>query len=201
MMRRLITGFLAVLTIVLLASSCSSTLKAKKLDDSGYFPTSTKITQEDIKVQEPFNAKFLPLLYVKTDEKHIKYNDFFLQSFKNMNVFETVLDKESVENLVIEKELTDKVTSVSDKIGLYHLQTHIGAFLVVEPYFVWEGGYNYSADLKAFDPENGEVVFHVTNQAFNWAGLDKPLFYPLFNAFLDWTQNRPISTSQKPGKG
>lgn len=191
-MKRFITEFLAVLTLVVLVSGCGSTLKVTKLDDSGYFPTSKTITQNNVKAQEPFDAKYCSLLYVKTDERNVEYNQFFLQSFVNMNVFEVVLDKDGLENLVIEKGLTDKVTSVLDKIGLHNLQKQIGGVLVVEPYAVYEGVYNYSAELKAIDPETGKVVFHVTNKAFNWAGLDKPLFYPLFNAFLDWTQNRPI---------
>jgi len=199
MMKRILLSLLVVLIILAVFSSCSTTLKATRPNESGYFPTSTKITQDDIHAQKPFLEKYCTMLYVMTDEKNDKYNDFFVTSFVNMNMFEEVLDKEGLEKLVIEKGLTDRVTNVSDKIGLHHLQSHMGVFLVVEPYSIWEGGYNYSAELKAFDPETGETVFHVTNEAINWAGLDKPLFYPLFNAFIDWTHNRPIDTMDKPG--
>ena len=188
--------YLVFLSLVISVTGCSSTMKAVKLNDSGYFPTSNTIEQDDVKVEEKFDAKYRAMLYVKTDEKSIDYNKFFIQSFVNMDVFELVLDKEGIENLVIEKGLVDKVTSVSDKIGLYHLQKEIGIFLVVEPYAEYVGGYDYRAELKAYDPETGKLLLHLTNAAFNWAGLDKPLFYPLFNAFLDWTRNKTIASDK-----
>jgi hypothetical protein len=199
MMKHILLSSFVVLAILTVFSNCSTTLQATKPDESGYFPTSTKIAQDDIRVQKPFLEKYCTLLYVMTDVKDDTYNDFFVVSFVNMNMFAEVLDKEGLEKLVIEKGLTDSVTSISDKIGLYNLQSHMGAFLVVEPYTMYMGGDYYSAELKAFDPETGETVFHVTNEAINWAGLDKPLFYPLFNAFIDWTHNRPIETMEKPG--
>ena len=160
--------YLVFLSLVISVTGCSSTMKAVKLNDSGYFPTSNTIEQDDVKVEEKFDAKYRAMLYVKTDEKSIDYNKFFIQSFVNMDVFELVLDKEGIENLVIEKGLVDKVTSVSDN----------------------------RAELKAYDPETGKLLLHLTNAAFNWAGLDKPLFYPLFNAFLDWTRNKTIASDK-----
>lgn len=58
----------------------------------------------------------------------------------------------------------------------------------------WKGGYDFIANLKAYDSENGKDVLVLENKAFNWAGLDKPLFYPLFNAFLEWVRGDRITT-------
>jgi hypothetical protein len=196
-MKRFIPELICILACLGMMASCSSTLKATKLNDSGYYPTSWKIREDDIKVQEPFDTKYCSLLVVMTEEYFEQLDEFFVQSFVNMEVFDVVLNKEGVESLVFDKGLAGDVTSVSDMIGLYNLQTHIGCFLVVDPAVTFEGGFDYSAELRAIDPETGKVVFHVKHKTANWSGLDKPLFYPLFNAFIDWTQNRPISTYEK----
>jgi hypothetical protein len=145
-------------------------------------------------VAEAFKPEYKGMIYVKTDEKDETLNSFYLETFKNMKVFDQVMNKADMENLVIEKKLTDKISSVSDKIGLHSLGKEIGAFLVVEPYVEWKGGYDFIANLKAYDSENGKDVLVLENKAFNWAGLDKPLFYPLFNAFLEWVRGDRITT-------
>ena len=183
-----------LLLLVSLLCACSTTLKPTTLDETGYFGTSTKIRSDSIKTKESFRPEYKKMLYVKTDEKNEKFNTFYIETFKNMNEFEKVLCKDEMESLVFEKNLTDSVSSVSDKIGLHNLQKEIGPFLVVEPYAEFLGGYNYSANLKAYDPETGKDVLVIENKAFNWAGLDKPLFYPLFNAFLEWVRGENIQT-------
>jgi len=41
--------------------------------------------------------------------------------------------------------------------------------------------------MKVLDPLTGDTVFHAHNEAI--AGhLDQSLFYPLFNAFIDWIE-------------
>lgn len=185
-----------VLCCVLLLTGCSTTLKATKVDSSGRFPTDTAMSAEGVKVVKPFQDKYKQLLYVKIDEsKANMYKDFFVTSFTNSNLFAKVNQKTDFEQLVIERKLADKVSNVSDLIGLNNLAKQIGPFLVVEPYVEWKGGYNYIASLKAVDPENGETVLHLEQEAFNWNGLDKPLFYPLFNGFIDWAHGQQIKTA------
>ena len=86
-----------------------------------------------------------------------------------MNVFTTVNAKSDFEKMIIERQLTDTVSNVSDLIGLHNLAKQIGPFLVVEPYVEWKGGYNFVASLKAIDPGTGETVLHLEQKAFNWA--------------------------------
>lgn len=190
---------LALVSALLLLGGCSTTLKPTTLDPkTGYFPTTSKLPPDGVKEQKPYDAaRYTKMLYVKTDEKNNEYNTFFLNSFKNMNTFEKVADKKDLEALVIEKQLTDKVSNVSDMIGLNNLQKQIGPFLVVEPYVEWKGGYNFEASLKAIDPETGATALHLHNTAFNWSGLDGPLFFPLMNGFMEWTQGKTISTANR----
>jgi hypothetical protein len=177
---------------------CSSTLKPTVLNSTGYFETDTVLYANSIDRIEPFKNQYTSLLYVKTDENNKRFNTFHLETFKNMNIFKEVRDKGEMENLVFEKGLANRVSNVSDKIGLHNLQKEIGPFLVVEPHTEWEGGYNYIASLKVFDPQSGKDVLVIKNKAFNWAGLDKPLFFPLFNAFLDWARGEKIAIKPTP---
>lgn len=187
-----------LLVAVLFFAGCSTTLKPHTVDATGRFPTGTKISEGGIKIIKPFSEKYKALAYIKTDNSKAKqYNDFFVESFRNMRVFAKVLQKPDLESLVIERKLTDRVTNISDLIGLNQLQKQIGPFLIVEPYVEWKGSYNYYAQLKAIDPESGETVLLLEQTAFNWAGLDDPLLFPLLNGFLQWSKGEPISTGSK----
>ena len=192
MISRLCTLFVAAMFL----AGCSTTFKPRIVDATGLFPTGTKISADGIKIIKPFSEKYKALAYIMTDDsKTKKYNDFFVQSFKNMDVFTNVLQKSEMESLVIKRKLTEKVTNVSDLIGLNQLQKQIGPFLIVEPYVEWKGGYDYFAQLKAIDAETGETVLLLEKSGFNWDGLDDPLFFPLFNGFLQWSKGESISTA------
>lgn len=186
----------ALLPLFLLAA-CSSTLKTKPLDArTGYFPTQTKLDAEGIKTQKPFSDTYKNLVYIKIDDSKSKqYTAFFVESFKNMKSFGKVDEKADLESIVITQHLSDKVATVSDLVGLNKLQASIGPFLIVEPYVEWKGGYSFMAQLKATDPSTGETVLLLEQTAFNWAGLDEPLFYPLLNAFMQWTRGERIATA------
>ena len=180
--------------VALLLSACSSTFQPAHLDPAtGRFAAQEPI--DKVETQLPFETRYANMLYVMTDTKIESFNEFFIQSFTSMGSFNSVLGKDKLETLVIQKNLSDKVPGVSDLVGLNRLSKEIGPFLVVEPSVVFLGGYRFEASLKVTDASTGNVVLKVTNAATNWAGLDKPLFYPLFNAFLDWTKGRPILTA------
>ncbi|KXF80749.1 hypothetical protein [Enterovibrio coralii] len=187
-----------VLTCFALLGGCSTTLKTTSVNtDTGEFETSHKISHGGVKIAEPFEEGYANMVYVKTDEKAQEYNDFFINSVKNSNKFNKVMSKQDMESLVLREKLTDNVSSVSDLIGLHNLQKHIGNFLILEPYVEWKGGYNYTSSLKAIDAETGETVLYLVNDAFNWDGLDQPLFYPLFNGLIQWADGRPINEERE----
>lgn len=188
--------FLSAIVCVLgLSIGCGSTLKPVTLDPTtGRFPTQTAIPDSSVKINKPYDSKYRKLIYLKSDAKEITpYHKFFKESLENMHKFDTVGDKEYFEQLIIQKNLSDKVSNISDLVGLHNLAKEIGPFLVVEPTVLFKGGYNFSADLKAIDPENGQVLIEIHHDAFNWSGLDEPLFYPLLNRFMDW-----VNAGDKP---
>ncbi len=186
---------LTLIPIIVLLEACATTLKPTPLGADGYFKTDAKIVADGVKLKKKFTPKFKRMIYVQADKNSERFNKFFIESFANMGQFKKVMSKEDMESLVLEKNLQNVVSSVSDKIGLYNLQRKIGSFLVVEPYTDWLGGYIYMARIKAYDPKTGKEVLILEHEAFNWAGLDQPLFYPLFNAFLQWVRGEEIQTA------
>ena len=182
------------LMITLLAAllGCSTTMQVTKLDDHGYYPTDSRLEPDDILVRKPFSNKYKNLLYVKTDATYQKYTNFLVTSFENMHVFSSVMQEEKLESLIVHRNIANKVSNVSNLIGLKQLETQIGPFLVVEPYVESMGGSHLTAQLKFIDPETGDIVLLLRKKAFVWSGLDEPLFYPLFNGFIDWANNRPL---------
>lgn len=184
-----------IIMATLALAACSSTLQPAALNPAtGYFPTRSKIIKGGAVVTAPFDAKYANILYVKTDSKSDKFNGFYVTTFKNMNKFNHVYTKNELEELVIQKGLSGKVQNVSDLIGLKNLSDAIGPVLVAEPIVEHLGGYNWSTTLKVIDAQDGKEVLSITNTAFNFSGLDDPLFYPVFNGFLSWVNGQPIET-------
>lgn len=188
--------FLAAVAPALLLSACAD-VKPKPLDPSTrLFPTTTVLDRDAVKTNKPFDPKFKHLVYVKVpDEKPKAFAEFYVTELRNSNLFDQVASKSDLEAIVLQKNLSDRVPSVSDMVGLHKLQEQIGPFLIVEPYFEFKGGYSYMGQLSAIDPATGETVLVLQQKAFNWAGLDSPLIYPLLNGFVQWARGGTISTN------
>jgi len=180
--------YLSIILSVFILTSCGTTLKITKPQSNGYYQTDKKLPPEAILVSEKVNlAKYKSMYFAKVDhENDKKYLDFYRSSVENINYFDKVVVQSDMEQIILSKGLADKVTSVSDTIGLYHAQKHLGNFLIGELNTDHKGGYNYEAQLKVIDPSDGKVLFHIQHKAVNWDGLDQPLFLPMFNALIDW---------------
>lgn len=186
----------ALAALAMTVSACATTLKAGELTEEGRFDTNTLLPENGVEINAPFKPEYGQMVYVIIDEELADYSDFFVQNFENMDVFEQVMTRSEMEDLVFERQLMDRVSNVSDRVGWYGLSQEIGPFLVVRPATVWEGGYDFMASLTVTDPSTGEQIVVLRNSAFNWSGLDQPLFYPLLNGFLDWAQDIEIETRE-----
>jgi len=82
------------------------------------------------------------------------------------------------------------VSNISDNIGLANLQKEIGKFLVVDANVEHKNGYTYTFDFEVIDPGKAETVYHIRHDGFNFSGLDRPLFNPVFNDFIDWINKK-----------
>jgi hypothetical protein len=75
-----------------------------------------------------------------------------------------------------------------------NLSKNVGKFLICESNVEYKGGYDFSFEYKVIDPTNAEVLLHIKHNAFNWGGLDRPLFNPVFNKYIDWmNENKKIN--------
>jgi len=167
---------------------CSSTLKVKQLNpDTGKYPTETPLKAGEIEKRSNINlSEYKQFLYVKQGVNYEKYENYIIGTLQNIGYFDKILSQNELEQLVIQKELTDKVTNISDNIGLANLQKEIGKFLVVNSNVEYKRGYTYIFDFELVDPSKAETVYHVRHEGFNFSGLDKPLFNPVFNNYIDW---------------
>jgi hypothetical protein len=174
--------------LILLATGCSSTMKAVKPVEGVGFPTGKPLTAEEILVDETLDlTTYRRLAYVQVKgEQSETYESFIVESIRNIGYFDKVVSKQQFEQELIASGKSDDVSNISDLIGLRGASKAYGPFLVVSTDVEWLGGYDFTASIKAIDPVTGRTLYHAKRKAFNWAGLDKPLFYPLFNGFLGW---------------
>jgi hypothetical protein len=179
-----------ILVCGIFVGGCSTTFKVANLDSqTGRFLTRTKLGPESYLVRKNINARaFKQLLYIRGIDTRgeDKVSNFFIQSFANIGFFESVKDKVEMEKFIIAKGLADSTPNVSDLIGLNRLEKRIGKFLVADCLLKWEMGNWFTFQVIFFNPEDGQEVLHISHRAYNLAGLDDPLFYPVFNAVKDW---------------
>ncbi len=169
--------------------SCSPTLKVKELNPkTGKLPTETFLRQEEILVQKKINLnEYSQFLFVKKSGLNMeKYEKYILGTLKTIGGFEKYYTQNEMEQYVIQNNLTDKVTSISDNIGLLNLSKNVGKFLICENNVEYKGGYDFTFEYKVIDPSNAEILLHIKHNAFNFGGLDRPLFNPVFNKYIDW---------------
>ncbi len=179
---------------------CSSTLKPAELNDEGRFETGSVVTSADQTINAPYSAeRYGKMIVVFTFTENKTVNEFFFQSIKNSKKFEQVYDEDELEKFVIKNQIPD-VTDASSLLSMNKLAKSVGPFLVVKPYVEWKGGYDYIASVEVIDAQTTETVFTAQKKAFNWAGLDKPLLYPLMNAFIDWTEGKEPPPPPPPRK-
>jgi type IV secretory pathway VirB6-like protein len=181
-----------LLLIILIATSCSPTLKIKELDaKTGKLPTETILKAEEILVSKKIDLKlYNQFLYVKKSGLNMEqYEKYIFGTLKNIGGFQAYYIQTELEQMVIQKGLTDKVTSISDNIGLLNLSKNVGNFLICENNVEYKGGYDFTFEFKVINPVNAEILLHIKHNAFNWAGLDRPMFNPVFNQYIDWLKD------------
>ncbi|CAB3836532.1 hypothetical protein LMG26788_01030 [Achromobacter pulmonis] len=182
---------IAIILFISLAG-CGATLKPVKPDaTTGLFSTTVGIAPSDIEVAERFDPAYRRMLCinVKSNWGYLETIDYFQTSIEHLGTFEQVLTRKDIDQKIIAWHLQDKVSDVSNLLGLNLLSKQIGNFLILDVGNWWKGGYHYEGSLQAMDASTGKTVFKTTLQAFNWDGLDASLFRPLLNAFVLWTKN------------
>ena len=189
---------LLLLNMTFFIFSCSPTFQVKQIDEKkGKLPTDTRLSPEDIKIDKSINLqKYNQFLFIsKLGHSTGKYGDYIIGTLKQIGGFKQYYTQPDLERYVIQNNLTEKVTSISDYIGLSNLQKQIGDFLICETNIVYLGAYTYTFEFKIIDPSNADVLLDIEHKGFDWSGLDRPLFNPVFNYYIDWL-NRDKNISQ-----
>ena len=191
-----ISALLAGALCLALATGCTSTLKPATLNAEGRIDTKEEMDPEDIQVAAPFREEWKNFVVVADFNEVETINDFYYQTLVNSGRFTTVYNREALEAHIIESNI-EGVSDADSILSMRNLARAEGPFLLIRPYVEYEGGYDYRASLEAVDAETGRRVFRADKEAFNWAGLDGVLFYPVFNTLLDWIDGRlPVNTAE-----
>lgn len=187
---------LCALLISVATPACTSTLTPATLNAAGRIDTNEEVDPNDIQVAAPFREEWTRFVVVADFNENQTINDFYYQTLVNTGRFGTVYNREGLEQYIIANDIQD-VTDASSILSMRNMARTQGPFLMLRPYVEYEGGYDYRASIEAIDAETGQVVFRVDKTAFNWAGLDGVLFYPIFNQMLAWFDGElPVNTDR-----
>jgi hypothetical protein len=145
---------------------------------TGYFPSSTKAKVVLNKTIDLDSRKIL--LVIPNDE-------FTKGQIENLHYFNEVIKVKDLETEIIKANLTDKIPSLNDRIGLNNAAKYYKNFL----WFRWEKQTKDRVSMARFvltDPVTMEDYFITeTELDYQWKGVnDQYNWYPMFNAFLDY---------------
>lgn len=175
------TILISVLAVLLVGCATGTVLKVVPVDNNtGKFPTEKKLEDSEILVSEKVNlSKYKKLAFIQA-------GDFVKDMVKNIGYFDNVVRKTGFEKILLEKKLTDKVSSVSDLIGLHQAQKAYGDFIIIKLEAKRKDG-KKRLELSTIDPESGSTLFHAFRPSqVGTAFFDQNISYPLFNALIDW---------------
>jgi hypothetical protein len=191
--------FSTIALSIILLTGCATSFKATQTDpQTNLFATSYKIPSDGVNVNEEYKNEYSKTAYLKVEGINTPVvQNFYLESIKNTNKFNIIKTKSDLEEYVFTNNLEDRVSNVSDLVGLSNLEKYFGSFLIIEPYLEHYGGYEYLFRLKAFDPRTGKLLLRLENRTYPVSGLDQPLFYPVFNAFIEWIEGKEIQKGIK----
>ena len=176
---------------VALLAACGTQMKVASVDEKTGL---LKSERGDIAKATVVTAKKVPLAPFKGMAFMSSAGDWGVEQLKAVKYFDQVLSYDDLQKVVIANNLTDKVPSLNEPIGLSKLARAYKPFLWVKFKQVRRENKTYM-QLIATNPENLEEVFvSEVYLDFVWAGVnDQNSRYPLFNAFIAWVnQNKTL---------
>lgn len=112
---------------------------------------------------------------------------FFKEQTVKFGYFEKVVNREDMEQLLIKEGKSEVVSDVTNLLSWKKIADNYQSFLVLRPQVREEGRASY-AQLKVIRADTATEVFVAeVKMDFMWKGVnDDTVFYPLYNAFIDW---------------
>ena len=179
--------FIYITAILIAINGCSTHLQAIAPDKVTHrFETSEKIDRVIVNEKVDFN-KYNKLLVIYSSSNDHFLNNFLVDSFKNMGLFNKVIPMEELISSFgynepgNEFKIESFVKQLDDRFADYDFLL-LGYDVRKPPGFFYEG------NLKVYNAKSSELLLHIYHRTFAWNGLDKPMHYPLFNGFIDWAE-------------
>ena len=176
-----------IMTVLLVFSlSACTVLKVVQVDPmTGYFPSNKKAT---VLISKPLDLDISNALIL------VPNDDFTKGLVVNIGYFREVMTFDDLQKRVIAANLTDKIPSINDRIGVNNAAKYYKDFLWLR-YNKRGEGINSYIQLILTDPITMEDYFSTeTYLDFIWTGVnDQNNFYPMFNAFIDYIKQNSKS--------
>lgn len=173
-MNRLIGSILILLSV----TACQSMQVVERDPATGYFPTNKSA---DVVKNDSIN------LDERRDLIVIGRSDFLEGQLKNIGFFHEVLTVSELETRIVQQELSDKVPSVRDKIGISNAARHYRPFLWLRVDRRSEGNRGYAQFILTDAATLEDYFITETYLDTVWAGVsDRNNWYPMFNALIDY---------------
>jgi len=167
-----------LLPIVLLGACVTSMEVTERNADTGYYEAKKQAT---IVSSKSTNLDSLPKTILVPGEKFSK------GQIENIGYFTEVMTFDELEEFVLKNDLTDKVPSVREKIGIKNAAKHVKPFLWLH-YDDREEGTKKFVQLVLTDPDTLEdLLVSEIYLDYVWNGVnDQHTWYPLFNSLIDY---------------
>jgi len=169
---------LSIVFLIMLTSACTSLKVVETNSKTGYFPgNKTADVVKSVKID----------LDSLKDIVLVPNGDFTSKMVKNIGYFNTVMTFEDLETAIIKNDLTDKVPSLNDRIGLNKAAKAYKKFLWLR----WDTRTDGSSQYKQLiltDPITLEDLFIAETYLDHvWAGVsDQKNWYPIMNSLIDY---------------
>lgn len=179
-----------LLLLALLAlTACGTQMKVAQIDSKTGLLKSEfgEIAKATVVVSKPTSlASFEKRAFVTGG------GEFGVDQLKATGLFTQVVTFDEMQKIIVANNLQDKVSSISEPIGLSRLAK------AYKP-FIWVGmkrttrGRDQFFQIVATDPNTLEELFLAeTKLDLIWSGVnDQNARYPLFNAFIEWAKKNP----------
>ncbi len=175
--------FILALTILIATTitSCGTFEKVTTLNsNTGRFAAKSK-TVATIK-KTSVNADTLKTLVI------VPNTPYWIEMSKNMKYFKEVMTFSELQKDIISKGLTDKIPTISDRIGLNNAYKYYRPFVILNMTKEQKTGKGWYAGLTLYDPKKADYIYQ--NEIYlnlMWDGwTDQGTMYPLFNSLLDY---------------
>lgn len=185
--------YLAIILIILSLTACGPNINIPISPQSGLYQVDS---QTKVMINKPLDIdKRTSLLVLKDSGPGVISNyagvpaiKFHREKISNLNYFEQILTLTEFEESIIQNNLTDKIPSISNNIGLSNAAKHYKSFLLLEIAMLNSGLGPQQITLT--DPLTLEVHLKASSQSpavdLSFWGSYLPERYSLYNALINY---------------